>query len=154
MKRGLKITAIIAAVLFVIVGLWAVDNFYYPFKSESPNYADVEKAFARLQFPADWKEVNSSENKGLFGRGCDPLNDSGCFHKSKTFSIPESTTIEEVKKVVADSGLCTGLVVSQPLYKQEAKPTNNYECGVGNGVKIDGTFRGLRGEVYLAVSTD
>lgn len=153
MKRYLKVTGIIAAMLFVIVGLWAVDNFYYPLKSESPNYADVEKAFARLQFPSDWKEISSSQNKGLFGRGCDPLNDSGCFHIGKTFSVPDNASSDDVKKIIIESGLCPGVVETDITQQGEVKPSKNLSCGVGGSINLGADFIGPKSEAYVSVKT-
>lgn len=153
MKQYLKVTGVIAIVLAVFVGLWAVDNFYYPFKSESPNYSDVERAFAKLQFPADWKEISSSENRGLFGRGCDPLNDSGCFHKGKSFKVPEGFTSEGLKNVIIQSGLCSAVVENDITQSGESKPSFNMNCGTDNSINVGADLIGTNSEVYVSVKT-
>lgn len=153
MSKRAQIITIVIAVPVVLVGLMFVHQYVYPIFPVNPNFSDVEKAFAKLQFPSDWQEISSSENRGLHGRGCDPLNDSGCFHKSKTFKLPEGNTLDNIKTVITASGLCSDLVISSPLYKDQEIPTNNYECGAGDGLSIGGTYRGPDNEVSITVRT-
>lgn len=153
MSKTVQTIVIIVGVLVVLFGVGFIDAFVYPLRPDHPNYSDVEKAFTKFQFPADWKEVSSSENRGIHGRGCDPLNGSGCFHKRREFSIPPSTTIDDIKSLVTTEGLCSDLIVSQPLYKEDDKPTNNFECNINAGLKIVGTYRAPSNEVSFTVKS-
>lgn len=152
MRKGLKVASLIGGVLIVAVGLWFTDNFVYPFKASNPNYSDVEAAFSKLQFPSDWKEISSSENRGLHGRGCDPVNSSDCFSKSKTFKIPETTTKDEVSRVLLSVG-CTGLSEKDISQSNEKEQSINLSCSVGNGINIGSDLLGPNSEVYVSVKT-
>ncbi len=153
MSSGPKKLLVVVGVVVALFGLWFTDNFVYPLKSESPNYSDVERAFAKLQFPTDWVEVSSSENKGMFGRGCNMFNDSGCFHKSRTFKVSETTTAEDVKKVLLAAG-CPGVVEekSNPI---SANPYTELTCTI-SALRVDSDieFSSPNNEVYISVGTD
>lgn len=153
MKKAFKIIGIIVAVFVMLAALWITDNFVYPFKSVSPNYSDVERAFAKLQFPSDWEQISSSENRGIHGRDCDPLNGSGCFHKSRTFKVPEGVTSEDIKRVILDSGLCAGVVEVDITQKDETKPSKNLACGAGGSISLGADFIGPKSEAYVSVKT-
>lgn len=152
MGRVLKIVGVVFAVLVVIVGLWATDNFIYPFKSVSPNYSDVEAAFAKLQFPAEWKEISSSENRGIHGRDCDPFNTAGCFHKTGSLSVPDNLSNDDVKAFMIASG-CPGVVVSEFTYGGEEKRSFGFNCGLGNGVQLGASLRGPEASLSVTVKT-
>lgn len=152
MKKALKYIGIALGVFILIAGIWVTDNFIYPFKADTPNYSDVEKAFAKLQFPADWKEISSSENKGLHGRGCDPLNDAGCFHKSKTFSVPDNLTVDEIKKVLSEGG-CPGITTIPGGYKSDVKPSFDFSCGTTLGVEYVASLDGPKAQLYVGTNT-
>lgn len=152
MKKAFKIISAVVGLLVLLIGLWVVNNFVYPFQSVHPNYSDVEAAFAKLQFPSDWREISSSENRGLHGRGCDFLNNAGCFHKGKTFSVPERVTKDNLKQLLIDSG-CLGTVESEFTYDGDAKPSFNLECGLSGGVRLGATIRGPESKVSVTVRT-
>jgi hypothetical protein len=155
-KKPLQITITIVGVLVLLVGYWLTDNFIYPIKSVHPNYSDVEQSFSKLQFPADWKEISSSENKGLHGRDCDPFNNAGCFHKSKTFKVNDSksakTNIEEMFKELG----CDN-VLDEPTYEGNSNTTpktaSNLSCKIKGGVILGASTSQQRGEVSVGVST-
>lgn len=153
MKKGLKITAITFGIFILLAGLWVTNAFIYPFTSSNPNYSDVEKAFAKLQFPSDWQEIKSTENRGLHGRGCDPVNGSGCFHKSKTFKVPENTSVEQVEKVLISGG-CTGSVKQDITPQNDTLPTTSLRCGIGSGISFAADLTGPESEVYVSAGTD
>lgn len=153
MSKGLKVAGIVIGVVVLLFALRIIDTYVYPFKKASPNYSDVEAAFAKLQFPNEWQELSSSENKGLYGRNCPPVDNSGCFSKSKVFRLSEATTIDEIQKTIISSGLCTGINLSSPIYKDEQNPTYNYECSVDGGLTISGTYRGPDNEASVRVKT-
>ena len=153
MKRAFKIIGIVTLGFVLLAGIWVTDNLVYPFRSETPNYSDVESAFNTLQFPSEWQEIDSSENRGLHGRGCNPLNDAGCFHKSKTFKVPDETSIESLKSFIVTSNYCEGVSVSELDYAEQAKKTYNYECGIGDGLEISGTLRGPKNELSFFISS-
>ncbi len=88
-------------VLLIIVGV--VDLFFYPLKSAKPNFSDVERVFNKIVVPADWVEISSSENRGIAGRAC-PIESSGCFGKSKRFSLDPGTPVENIEHVYESSG--------------------------------------------------
>ncbi len=153
MRKFLKVSAVVVGAFVIIAGIWTVDNLIYPFKSETPNFADVERAFNKLKVPSDWQEVSSSENRGLYGRGCNPLNDSGCFHKGKTFSIPENINTNNLINVFNENKLCPALNVSEIDYKGQTEKTANFSCGIGGGLEIRGTIRGPENEISFFVSS-
>lgn len=156
MKKVLKLTGITAAVLFVIIGLAAVDNFYYPFSAVSPNFSDVEKAFAKLEFPADWKEISSSENRGLHGRGCDPLNDSGCFHKSKIFTVTDiNDTKLKIKELFSAQG-CASISEGQTYEgnsNQTPKTVSEFSCTIKGGVRLSASVSQQQSQIYVGAKT-
>lgn len=153
MSQGVKKVLVVLGVVVVFITLTAIDNFTYPFKAESPNFSDVERAFSRLQFPSGWVEISTSENRGLHGRGCDPFNDSGCFHKSKTFKVSAETTAEDVKKVLLAAG-CPG-VNEESSDPASANRYTELKCAI-SGLKVnsDIEFSMPNNEVYISVNTD
>ena len=152
MKRVLKYIGIGLGIFILLAGIWVTDNFIYQFKSDKTNYSDVEKAFAKLQFPTDWKEIDSSENKGLHGRGCDPLNDAGCFHKSKTFNIPANLSTEDVKAFLIAGG-CPGVTITPGGYSEDLKPSYDFNCGTTEGIDYVASLNGPKAQLYVGTST-
>lgn len=152
MRKKWTIIGIIIGLPVLLVGLWIVDTSIYPLTSDDPNYADVETAFAKLDFPSDWQEINSTENKGIAGRGCDYFNSSGCFHKSKTFKISESTTETNIKNFFERSG-CSDVVSREVTQRGEQKPSYNFRCMIEPSVYLSGTYRGLENEAYISIAT-
>lgn len=156
MSRGWKTIFAVAGVTVLLGGLWVVDNFIYPLKAENPNFSDVEKAFAKLQFPNDWVEISSSENRGMFGRGCDPFNDAGCFHKSKTFRTKETESVKsEISEQFISHG-CTG-ILEEATYEGNSNTTPktalNLSCQIDGGVIYGASISQQRGEVSVAAET-
>ena len=143
---------VVSGVLLTLVGLWFVNGFVYPLRADSPNYSDVERAFAKLQFPSDWVEVNSSQNSGMFGRGCDRFNAAGCFHKSKTFKVPDTIKAEDVKKVLLNAG-CPGVIERDIGYGGDSRPSQSLQCSKGGGVNYEASHRGPTSEVYVGAKT-
>lgn len=153
MSTPVKFFGVLLGVPALILGVLYINTYVYPFQSKQPNFADVEEAFAKLHFPADWKEVDSRENRGIAGRGCDPFDASGCFHKSKTFKIPVNLTEQDIKGFFIQSG-CQNVSLEDSTQKGEAKKTYNLRCSVGTaGVYLTGTYRGPEGEAYISVGT-
>lgn len=152
MKKPLRTILVIVGVLVLLIGYWGVDNFVYPIKAVHPNYSDVEQAFSKLQFPADWKEISSSENKGLHGRDCDPSNTAGCFHKSKTFKAPENTSAQDVEALLTATG-CGAVITSDFTAGGDTKPSTNLECSFGGGLGYSASLEGPKAEVYVSANT-
>ena len=143
---------VVSGVLLTLVGLWFVNGFVYPLRADSPNYSDVERAFAKLQFPSDWVEVKSSQNSGMFGRGCDRFNAAGCFHKSKTFKVPDTIKAEDVKKVLLNAG-CPGVIERDITQTGESKTSYNMQCSLGGGISFGLDHLGPKTEVYVSAKT-
>ena len=153
MSKGLKFFGVLLGVPALIIGLFYINTAVYPFQSKHPNYADVEQSFAKLRFPTDWQEISSSENRGVAGRQCDPFDSSGCFSKSKTFKLPPTAGEEHMKKAFTEAG-CES--VSQTDITQEGETNKSYSlrCNIGTaGVYLIGSYRGAKGEAYMAATT-
>lgn len=157
MKKPIQIIIIILGVVVVLFGVWFTDNFVYPLKADKPNYSDVEKAFAQLQFPADWKEIGTSENRGMHGRGCNPFNDSGCFHKTKIFQVSDAEIAKNKIKDIFKTVGCSD-VQDEPTYEGNSntspKTAANLSCRLQNGVTLGASTSQLRGEVSVGASTN
>lgn len=152
MSRGVKFFGVLLGVPAVLLALFYINTYVYPFQSKKPNFSDVEQAFAKLQFPADWQEIQSSENRGIAGRGCDPFNSSGCFHKSKTFKIADTVTQEDVKQVFLDAG-CESVSVTDNTHRGEVESSYNLRCNLSGGLSFGGSLRGPENEVYIVART-
>lgn len=98
--RRLVIAAIVV-VIFIVLSI--VNLFVYPFKSSQPNFADVERVFSKIEIPADWVEISSSENSGIAGRAC-PIESDGCFSMLREFTVPDSTSEVLVAGMLEKSG--------------------------------------------------
>lgn len=153
MKRALKVIGLVTLVVVLLAGIWVTDNLIYPFKSESPNYSDVEKAFAKLQFPSEWQEISSSENRGLHGRGCNPLNDAGCFHKNTIFKVDDTNAKEIVKSMFLESG-CEGVSEKPYTNNPTDDPSYNLFCTIGNNVNYSANISGVEPKVSVTASTN
>jgi hypothetical protein len=155
-KKPLQVIIVILGVLVVLFGIGFIDTFVYPLHSDRPNYSDVEKTFAKLQFPSDWKEVDSSENRGIHGRGCDPFNDSGCFHKNKTFKVDDTQAARVSLKEIFTSLGCTN-VDDEATYEGNSNATpktaTNLSCRLSNGVVLGASISQQRGELSVGAST-
>ena len=153
MSKGLKIFGAIVGFFVLIISLIYINTAVYPFQSKHPNYADVEQAFAKLQFPSDWQEIGSTENRGIAGRQCDPFDSSGCFHKSRTFKFSANATVDDVKGILVKAG-CETVSVTESTRKEEKEKSYELRCSAGfDGVYFIGTFEGPEGESYLSAST-
>lgn len=151
MKRTWIILGTVIGIPVLLIGLWIVHTSIYPFTSKDPNFADVDAAFSKLQFPADWQEISSTENKGIAGRGCDYFDSSGCFHKSKTFKIPETITVDDVKKVLQNVG-CGTVNVTDNTKDGENEKSYSLRCTQGK-INFAGSFRGPENEAYIVART-
>lgn len=152
MKTVLMRIGIVAGIFLLLFGVWFIDNAVYPFRAVHPNYSDVDKAFAQLQFPADWQEISSSENRGIRGRACDPLNSSGCFHKRKIFKVSENYTVDQLKQFFIQNG-CPGVVEDEYSYGGEERKSYNLSCGLNGGVRLSGNLRGPDSKVSVTTAT-
>lgn len=136
-------------VLVFIFGTLYINFSVYPFTSQKPNFADVERVFNRMQFPAEWQEIRSSENRGIAGRRCPIEPGSACFHKGKTFAIPsdiKNVLIEEViKQSRCDS---VGFTRQKPI---GGDPYTNFTCSA-EGLEISGTIYERQGKWEISVT--
>lgn len=157
MKKALKTIGIIFAALVVIVGLWVTNNFIYPFTADDPNFTDVEAAFAKLEFPSDWQEISSSENRGIAGRGCDPFNSSGCFSKNRTFKVVNTEeAINSVKGIFERSG-CIGIDeknVPEGNSSTDPKTATNISCQPQSGITYSASSSLQRGQMSVTAKTN
>ncbi len=151
MNQKRTILGIIIGLPILLIGLFFINSAVYPFTSKDPNFADVEAAFSKLQFPSDWQEIKSTENRGIAGRQCYQFNSSGCFHKSKTFKVSTDVSLDEVEGFFKSSG-CQTVSRSDATQEGESKMTTNLRCDIGK-LELSGTYRGPESEVYISLST-
>lgn len=146
MKKKLLIVGGVLGLLLII----NIINAYYPFRSVRPNYKDVEATFDRIKFPADWVQTDHSEDKGIAGRACPPEG-SGCFHKSRTFSIPNGTSYDLIKQVIETSGCAP---VGYSRYEQiGGVPHANLECSI-NGLSVGASVHENIGKWEITVGAN
>lgn len=119
MRKAVKVTGISFGIVVLLGSILFVHWFVYPFVADKPNYSDVERVFNRMQFPSDWKEVSSSENRGIAGRQCPAESESACFHKNKEFSLTDSTKMDDVKKIFISAG-CNSVSVTDNSSERES----------------------------------
>lgn len=125
-------------VIFVLlVGIWCIDAFVYPFSTTHPNFSDVERVFNKMQFPADWKEVEASENRGTAGRSCPIESSTTCYHKRVLFSVENDLSKEEIEKILMMTG-CPAASYTENNPKGGIA-YDNYSCSV-DGVVVSGTL--------------
>jgi hypothetical protein len=123
----------------------------YPFTTKHPNFSDVERVFNKMQFPADWQQIDESENRGTAGRTCPIEPGSACFHKSKRFKIPQNTDRQIIEGVLKQTG-CPAVAFDEIRSTEKIEYTN-YQCSV-EGLTIDGTYyQGEKWEASFYVST-
>lgn len=150
MSKQIKIILGILLAGFVLVGLFVVDQFVYPFTASPPYFSDVEKVFDRIQIPADWKETARFDNSGIAGKRCPIEPGSVCFLKSKTFQVPLGITTDAVKDVFKSSGCpVVGLVDNSSV---NGDREYRLECSI-EGLSVGGDFFQSKGEVYVSVDT-
>lgn len=124
----------IVVILLIVAGV--VNVFHYPFTSAKPNFADVERVFNKIQVPADWVEIDSSENRGIAGRAC-PIESDGCFGIVRVYKVSPGMSDQSVKDVIALSG-CNTVSSSS----SEPEGGNNYStflCSV-DAVKVEASL--------------
>jgi len=121
----------------ILLGLGYVNMAVYPFATSRPNYSDVERVFNKMQFPGDWQEIRSSENRGIAGRACPIESESACYHKSKTFKVPD-TTQKNIIEAVLNSAGCQAVSFTDST-PSDGDPSTNYACSA-EGLSIRGTL--------------
>lgn len=137
MKKSSKIFVVTCVVLFVAsVGSLAIHWFVYPFTSAKPNYADVEAVYDKMVVPNSWVKKGEGSNKGIAGRRC-PIESDGCFSKVASFTVPKTTTEDEVKNVYMSLGCVS--VVAQRTEQKGGVTYTDFECGA-DGVFPYGTL--------------
>ena len=149
MKKFFKTLGIFVAILVVLLGVWIFHNSVYPFTTSHPNFSDVERVFNKMQFPSSWQEIDSSENRGVAGRLCPIESSTKCYHKSKTFSIPEATTIEDVKKVLLQTG-CPIIGVRDNTAKNDMTKKYSLVCSI-DALDIGSDFDIGKKRLYVSV---
>lgn len=152
MSKGLKIFGAVVGVIVLIIGLLYVNAYIYPFQSKDPNFADVEREFAKLQFPSDWQEISSTENRGIAGRQCDMFDSSGCFSKNKTFKTTNIPTKEIAEKLLVDVG-CGATAFEDISSSSDTKPYLKISCALASGVSYGVDLNQTKGEVYVVAKT-
>jgi hypothetical protein len=140
MKTFLKV----GGVIFVLIAIFVINVAYYPFFTSHPNYSDVERVFNKMQFPSDWQEIRSSENRGIAGRACPIESESTCYHKSRSFNVPESTTLDSVKSILLQTG-CPTVAVSDNTAKDAPKKKYLLGCSI-EGMTIGADY--VEGEYF------
>lgn len=146
-----KFFGVIIGVPALIIGLLLVNAFIYPFSSKNPNFSDVEQAFSKLQFPADWQETSSSENRGIAGRGCDPFNSSGCFYKDKKFKF-SSDPVVAIKEIFSKAG-CETVSQSEFTYKGEQQRSYSFRCTPGSNIYYTASLKGPESTINVGAQT-
>jgi hypothetical protein len=131
MKRALTV----GGVVFLLLGIFYINLAVYPFATTHPNFSDVERVFNKMQFPGDWQEINSSENRGIAGRACPIESESYCYHKSKTFKVKSDITRLTTEVILKATG-CPVVSV------KESQPTGgaaytSFDCSI-EGVSVSG----------------
>lgn len=150
MKKAVKIIAVTGGLFLLIVSMVIVDLFVYPFTSDKPNYADVERAFDKIVIPEDWEEISSRENKGIKGRACDPFDKSGCFSKSKTFKVPYVVNSDNINVLLQD--ICIKVSYEKNTNTRGASGVTNFRCSTGV-ITFAGSLREAENEIYLVSRT-
>lgn len=133
--------------ILLVVSLLLINAFIFPFQKADPNFSDVERVFSRMQFPAEWEEIASSENRGMFGRKCAFEEESWCFHKSKTYKINEVSDID-IAELLKDTG-CPS-VTTKETTSTSGNTTTSYSCSI-EGLSVVGSYNERKEELYIAV---
>lgn len=121
---------------------------YYPPFSQDPNFTDVERVFNRMQFPSEWVEIDSSENRGYGGRVCPIESGTRCFHKSKRFKVEKNLNITKLEKVMNSS--CAPIKQDRRV-PVGGDPYTNFSCST-EGLELSGTLYERSGVWELSVS--
>lgn len=138
-------------IFMVLLTILYIDTSVYPFTSQKPNFYDVERVFNRMQFPSNWQEIRSSENRGIAGRQCPIEPSTRCFHKSKTFKVPATTNEKDVVGALLLTG-CPAVDVRDNTALGETEKTYSLSCSI-DGLDISSSFRGPEDEVYVSTGT-
>lgn len=124
-KRLILVIGLSIGLPLVLVGLIVVNWFVYPFTSADPNFADVEAVYNRMVVPDTWIKKGEGANKGIAGRQC-PIESDGCFSKVATFTVPKTTTEEEIKEVYKSLGCVS--VLSDRTEQRGGVTYIDFEC--------------------------
>lgn len=157
MNQKRTILGLIIGLPILLIGLFFINSAVYPFTSKDPNFADVEAAFDKLQFPSDWQEIKSTENRGIAGRQCEQFNTSGCFHKGKSFSFTDyDLTRSKLVEVLKVSGGCD--TVSEEMVPEGNSNTTpmtllSVRCVAGDGIYFTGSASKERKVVGVSATT-
>ncbi len=130
--------------IFIFIAITFVNLFVYPLRASNPNFSDVERVFSRLEFPGEWKEIDSSENSGWRGRVC-PIESDGCFNKTINHEVPISTNSEGVKRALGSTG-CS-VVTSQDYQVISGDPYTTYRCVV-DAINVSATLEKPEGKPW------
>ena len=136
-KKSWILLVVCILVPVVFVGLLVVNWFVYPFTSAKPNFADVESVYNKMVVPDTWVKKGEGANKGIAGRQC-PIESDGCFSKVASFTVPKSTTEEDVKSVYKSLG-CISVVVDRTVQQGGGVTYADYECSSG-ATRVSGTL--------------
>lgn len=143
---------IVVSVIVVLIVLAVINFFVYPFQSAKPNFADVERVFNKIEIPADWVEISSSENRGIAGRAC-PIESSGCFSKGKRFTLAAGYEVSSIGAVYETSGCPTASIEEHEVI--DGDDYASFECSI-EGLNVVGDLDKTPGsmwEVSLYVRT-
>lgn len=138
MPKAVKIILALIGFGLLLVAVFVVDQFIFPFTAKPPYFSDVEAVFNRIQIPSDWEQISSSENRGIRGKRCPIENVSVCFHKSSTYKVRAHTTVEDVKDVFITSG-CESVATEIVKYSDSDRTATNLSCSV-EGLNVAGTY--------------
>ena len=136
-KKSIIISLTVLVV--VAIGLQFVNWFIYPFSSAHPNFSEVEAVYDKMQVPSTWIKTGEGANKGIAGRQCG-IESNGCFSKSATFSVPTTTTTEQIKNVYIGMGCVS--VAADRTEQLDGPVYTTFRCTSG-GLVIAGTLKEL-----------
>ena len=134
-------------VFLALIAVTYINLAVYPFTSEKPNFSDVERVFNRMQFPAEWQETDSSENRGVAGRRCPIEPGSACFHIRRSFAIPPTATLNQAKEALRTSG-CSAVSETNNTSLGSEKKKYRLDCSI-DGLDVGADY--VEGE-YFSVS--
>lgn len=127
----------ILLVLLIPLSLFIINNAVYPFSTTHPNFSDVERVFNKMQFPSDWEEIDSSENRGIAGRACPIESATKCYHKRKLFKLSNKVSLDVIEGILKKTGCsAVSFTENKPV---EGTSYDNYQCST-EGVTVSGTL--------------
>lgn len=137
-------------IFIIMIASASIINFFiWPFKADTPNFSDVDKAFRAINVPVDWKLIDLTENKGTAGRTC-PIEGSGCFSKRGLFSLPEGTDVTDITEFLNSAG-CKSIATSDTSSKNGK--TYTFYCRLKEGIKLGSDYEVDKRELYLSIRT-